>query len=197
MTVVDKGMRVLVVDNYDSFTYNLVHILESILNDDVDVKRVDQVNSDHLSAYDAIIFSPGPGLPSESANLLSLVRAAVANNQKVLGVCLGHQALAECEGKRLQNLPEVYHGVSHEITITNSGSQLYRGVPEKIFTGRYHSWAVDEESLSSHWKVTATDEKGLVMSMEHKTKPIYGIQYHPESVLTPLGSAILENFLKA
>lgn len=197
MTVMDRGMRVLVVDNYDSFTYNLVHILESILNDDVDVKRVDQVRSDQLSAYDVIIFSPGPGLPSESTNLLSLVRTAVSNNQKILGVCLGHQALAQCEGKGLQNLPEVYHGVSHEISITSSGSRLYRGIPTKIFSGRYHSWAVDVESLSTHWKVTATDEKGLVMSMEHETKPIYGIQYHPESVLTPLGPVILENFLKA
>jgi len=197
LTVVEKGMRVLVVDNYDSFTYNLVHILESLLNDDVTVKRVDQVSTDQLSVYDAVIFSPGPGLPSESSNLLALVRESVASGQKILGVCLGHQALAECEGKRLQNLPEVYHGVSNEMIITSSNSLLYRGIPEKIFTGRYHSWAVDEKSLSSHWTVTASDEKGLVMSMEHKSKPIFGIQYHPESVLTPLGSAILENFLKA
>ncbi|MCA1762027.1 MAG: aminodeoxychorismate/anthranilate synthase component II [Flavobacteriales bacterium] len=191
-----KGIRVLVVDNYDSFTYNLAHILESILNDDVDVMRVDRVKPESLAKYDAIIFSPGPGLPSESANLLRLVGKAVENELKILGVCLGHQALAECEGRPLQNLPEVYHGVSHEISISGN-SILYRGIPEKIFTGRYHSWAVDAQSLSAHWLVTATDEKGLVMSMEHRTKPIFGIQYHPESVLTPLGPAILENFLKA
>lgn len=183
----------LVIDNYDSFTYNLVHILEGILNEDLDVFRVDEVQLDHLDSYQTVIISPGPGLPSDSDYLIPIVRKLFENRQKVLGVCLGMQAMANADGAELKNLDRVHHGVSHKIF--NLDSIIYKGLEEPVKVGRYHSWVVNEENLNLKWKVTSRDQNGEVMSMEHKTLPFYGIQFHPESVLSPDGRKILANFL--
>ena len=188
--------KTLIVDNYDSFTFNLVHIIEAILDAEVVVKRVDEVALEELKNYHQIVFSPGPGLPAESPNLLNLMRESMRLNMRVLGVCLGLQAMAVAEGAELKNLDTVHHGVSEQIEILKSDSILYRKCSAKPLIGRYHSWVVNEENLPDYWMVTSRDESGEVMSMEHKSKPFYGIQFHPESVLTPEGRVILEGFLK-
>ncbi len=188
--------RTLIVDNYDSFTFNLVHIIEGILEADVVVKRVDEIRLEELEVFQNIIFSPGPGLPSESPNLLNLIRESMRLNKRVLGVCLGLQAIAVAEGAMLKNLVTVHHGVSEQIQILFPGSILFQKCSAEPFIGRYHSWVVNEEKLPNCWLITSRDKDGEVMSIEHIEKPFYGIQFHPESVLTPEGGAILEGFLK-
>ncbi len=187
--------RILVVDNYDSFTFNLVHILEAVSGVTPEVARVDEIEIDRLGDFDKLILSPGPGLPQESEALMELVSHAIELQKPILGVCLGHQAMGVATGAKLKNLDEVHHGVGHDLEISNN-SLLFIGLPEKIVVGRYHSWVIDSESLDASWKVTSTDEQGEVMSMEHETLPFFGIQFHPESVLTPLGREILTNFVK-
>lgn len=186
----------LIVDNYDSFTFNLVHIIEALLDQDVVVKRVDEISTEDLQQFQNIVFSPGPGLPHESPNLLNLIKAAMDQEKRVLGVCLGLQAMAVAEGAELRNLDTVHHGVSEVIRVLHPDSILYRKCDSELFIGRYHSWVVNDEKLPDSWLVTSRDEHGEVMSMEHREKPFYGIQYHPESVLTPQGRTILEGFLK-
>lgn len=185
----------LIIDNYDSFTFNLVHIIEGILNADVVVKRVDAVDSDDLKSFRNIVFSPGPGLPQESPNLLNLIRAALQLDKRVLGVCLGLQAMAVAEGADLKNLEIVHHGVSEQIHISHPESILFQNCSINPFIGRYHSWVVNAEKLPQCWIITSRDKAGEVMSVEHREKPFYGIQFHPESVLTPEGRIILEGFL--
>ena len=187
--------KTLIVDNYDSFTFNLVHLIEGILNADVVVKRVDEIELGELESYQNIVFSPGPGLPEESPNLLNLVRESLRLNKRVLGVCLGLQAMAVAEGAELKNLKTVHHGVSEQIQILFNESILFQKCSTKPFIGRYHSWVVNEENLPDYWVVTSRDKQGEVMSIEHIEKPFYGIQFHPESVLTPDGRSILEGFL--
>lgn len=186
----------LVVDNYDSFTFNLVHIIEAILDMDVVVKRVDEIDLNDLGVFHTIIFSPGPGLPHESPNLLNLIRESMRLEKRVLGVCLGLQAMAVAEGAELKNLKTVHHGVSEQIHISHPDSILYKNCSVNPFIGRYHSWVVNEEKLADCWIITSRDKHGEVMSMEHTTKPFYGIQFHPESVLTPEGRVILRVFLE-
>lgn len=186
--------RILVVDNYDSFTFNLVHMLEAIANEDVDVFRNDELALSQLAAYEFIIFSPGPGLPSESENLLNLISESISLKKKVLGVCLGHQALAIAAGGKLKNLDHVHHGVSHILDIEVE-KPLFSGIESVLKVGRYHSWVVDESHLSDQWLVTCRDEEGEVMGMSHRKIPAFGIQFHPESVLSPEGRKILKNFL--
>jgi len=187
--------RILVVDNYDSFTFNLVHMLEAIANEDVDVFRNDELTTSQLTNYEFIVFSPGPGLPEESENLLNLIREAIKLKKKVLGVCLGHQALAKATGGKLKNLTEVHHGISHSLVVEIK-EPLFNDLPNPFKVGRYHSWVVDLESLSDQWCVTCRDEEGEIMGMNHRELPVFGIQFHPESVLSPNGKVILKNFLQ-
>jgi len=187
----------LVIDNYDSFTYNLVHILEYLLQEDVDVFRVDDVDENSISQYKSVVISPGPGLPDESKNLMPLVKELLKNGQKTLGVCLGMQALAIADGMSLKNLHDVHHGVSHQLIEPDNKAKLYANVELPLMVGRYHSWVVEEKSMKKDWKVTGRDAQGEIMSMEHKEKNFFAIQFHPESVLTPQGRKILQNYLEA
>lgn len=188
-------MNILVFDNYDSFTYNLVHLVKSIVPDNVDVFRNDEIPLEKVKEYDKIILSPGPGIPSEAGLLLPLIRE-YAPTKSILGVCLGHQAIAEAFGGTLINLSTVFHGVATPINITNKDSRLLKGLPGNIKVGRYHSWIVSEDSFPEELEVTAVDENGYIMGLQHKTLDVQGVQFHPESVLTPDGEMILRNWLE-
>jgi anthranilate synthase component 2 len=185
--------RVLVIDNYDSFTYNLVHYLED-LGCTVVVRRNDKLSLDELSGFEQIVLSPGPGIPDEAGKLKEVIRAG-AQTKRILGVCLGQQAIAEVFGGRLVNLEQVYHGVATQIKI-HGDEVLYRGLPNTLEVGRYHSWVVDPE-LPDCLEATATDPSGAVMSLRHRDYDIRAVQYHPESVLTPQGKNIIANWLNA
>lgn len=187
-------MRILIIDNYDSFTYNLSHAVEKIIDDEVDVCFNDQIDFAQILTYDKLILSPGPGLPSEAGLLLEAIRFT-AGKIPILGVCLGHQAIAEVFGASLKNLKAVQHGVSSLILPTTPTDNLYKEITEPIWVGRYHSWVVDHEKLPENLLVTATDEKGDIMSFRHKTMDINGVQFHPESILTPNGDLILTNWI--
>lgn len=186
-------MKILVFDNYDSFTYNLVHLVEKITHQKVTVVRNDQITLDAVAAFDKIILSPGPGIPSEAGLLLPLIKQYAAS-KPILGVCLGHQAIGEAFGATLENLSTVYHGVATPIKIDNS-NYLFNGLEETIEVGRYHSWVIANMGLPAELKVTATDENGLIMAIEHTNYDVCGVQFHPESVLTPNGEAIIKNWL--
>jgi len=188
-------MKILVFDNYDSFTYNLVHLVEKILPLKVDVFRNDQIPLEKIKEYDKIILSPGPGIPSEAGLLLPLIREYAAT-KSILGVCLGHQAIGEAFGGELVNLSRVYHGVSTSCTILDKAAPLFAGLPDQIEIGRYHSWIVAKEGFPADLEITAEDENGMVMALQHKTYDLQGVQFHPESVLTPQGETILRNWLK-
>lgn len=191
-------MKILVFDNYDSFTYNLVHLVEKILHQRVDVVRNDQLGLEKVKDYDKIILSPGPGIPSEAGLLLPLIKE-YASSKSILGVCLGHQAIGESFGGELVNLSTVYHGVATPVNIVDRGRKgmdLFESLPDTIEVGRYHSWVVSDEHFPSELLITARDEKGYVMGCQHKTYDVQGVQFHPESVLTPMGETILRNWLK-
>ena len=187
-------MRILVFDNYDSFTYNLVHLVEKLLQQKVEVHRNDRIPLEKVGNYDKIILSPGPGVPSEAGLLLPLIREYAAT-KSILGVCLGHQAIGEAFGGKLVNLSTVYHGVATPVKVLKPGA-LFEGLPETMEVGRYHSWVVSDEGWPEDLEVTARDEKGFVMGLRHKSLDVQGVQFHPESVLTPLGEKILANWLK-
>lgn len=187
-------MKVLVIDNYDSFTYNLVHYIEDILGDLPDVKRNDRFSLEDLDTYDCLVVSPGPGIPDESGLSKAAITQA-AGRIPILGVCLGHQAIGEVFGSPLKNLKSVHHGVDCEL-ISVSEDPLYTGLEFPLVVGRYHSWVIDPQSVTDNLVVTATDEAGEIMSIRHKDLPIWGVQYHPESVLTPNGKQILRNFFE-
>lgn len=200
-------MKILVFDNYDSFTYNLVHLVQKIIKDKVDVFRNDRIPLERVAAYDKIILSPGPGVPQEAGLLLPLIKE-YAPSKSILGVCLGHQAIGEAFGGKLENLTTVYHGVSTPVQITKrhhpekvSPSQhhadLFAGLPDEIEVGRYHSWIVTEKGFPEELEVTARDENGYIMALQHRTYDVQGVQFHPESVLTPDGETILRNWLKS
>lgn len=187
-------MKILVFDNYDSFTYNLVHLVEKILHQRVDVYRNDQIALEKVKDYDKIILSPGPGIPSEAGLLLPLIREYAAT-KSMLGVCLGHQAIGEAFGGKLENLSTVYHGVATPVKLTATKSVLFKGLPDEFEVGRYHSWIVAEEGLPKELEVTARDDNNFIMAMQHKKYDVKGVQFHPESVLTPEGEKILRNWL--
>lgn len=193
-------MKILVFDNYDSFTYNLVHLVEKITHEPVTVKRNDQLLLDEVAAFDRIILSPGPGIPSEAGSLIPLIQAYAAQ-KPLLGVCLGHQAIAEAFGATLLNLRDVYHGVATPIERVATadasfpGNDLFKGLPHQLTVGRYHSWVVQEETLPTELVVTARDQQGQVMAMRHREYDVQGVQFHPESVLTPDGEKMLRNWL--
>jgi len=185
-------MKILIIDNYDSFTYNLVYIIREKISD-VTVYRNDKISPEDCLKYDGIILSPGPGLPKESGNLPDIIEAC-AGRIPILGVCLGHQAIAEHLGSTLGNLEEVYHGVQSTICLCENSGLLFTNIPETFQAGRYHSWDVnDKEDKNFH--VTALTEEGTIMALENQEKKLFGIQFHPESIMTPDGHIILENFL--
>ncbi len=187
----DEGRHILVIDNYDSFTYNLVHYLED-LGCEVVVKRNDQLSLEEVDAFDKIVLSPGPGIPDE-AGLLKEIIAAYAPTKSIFGVCLGQQAIGEVFGGSLINLDEVYHGIATNIQIVKE-DVLFEGIPKEIAVGRYHSWVVAPE-LPEALEATSFDENGQVMSLRHKTYDVRAVQFHPESVLTPHGKQLLANWL--
>ena len=187
-------MKILVFDNYDSFTYNLVHLVEQITHTKVNVFRNDEISLDEVNEYDKIILSPGPGIPSEAGLLLSLIKQYAAT-KSILGVCLGHQAIGEAFGGTLTNLSKVYHGVATPIKILNKKSEILNGLGDEIEVGRYHSWIISDENFPAELEVTARDDNGYIMALQHKTFDVQGVQFHPESVLTPDGEIILRNWL--
>lgn len=192
-------MKILVFDNYDSFTYNLVHLVEKITHVKVEVYRNDQIALEKVKDYDKIILSPGPGIPEEAGLLLPLIKEYAAT-KSILGVCLGHQAIGEAFGGMLTNLSTVYHGVAMPIAVKSKKSKfnnsLFEGLPDRFDVGRYHSWIVSEENFPAELEVTARDENNYIMALQHKEYDVQGVQFHPESVLTPMGGDILRNWLK-
>jgi len=191
-------MRILVFDNYDSFTYNLVHLVEKITHVKVDVYRNDEIPLENIKVYDKIILSPGPGVPVEAGLLLPLIKEYAAS-KSILGVCLGHQAIGEAFGGKLTNLSTVYHGVALPIRIKSESSavnsMLFKGLPDYFEVGRYHSWVVSDEDFPEELEVTARDDNHLIMAVQHKKYDIQGVQFHPESILTPNGEKIMRNWL--
>ena len=186
--------KVLVIDNYDSFTYNLVHYLED-LDCDVTVKRNDKLSLKEVDTFDKIVLSPGPGVPDE-AGLLKEIIATYAPTKSILGVCLGQQAIGEVFGGTLKNLDHVYHGVATNITLSVDDESLFEGLDNTFEVGRYHSWVVNT-NLPDSLEATSFDENGQIMSLRHREYDVRGVQYHPESVLTPNGKTILKNWINS
>lgn len=201
--------KILVFDNYDSFTYNLVHLVEKILHQKVDIYRNDQLPMEKVKEYDKIILSPGPGIPQEAGLLLPLINE-YAPSKSILGVCLGHQAIGEAFGGELVNLSTVYHGVATPVKVirrqetagsrlpvaTGMAADLFEGLPDELEVGRYHSWIIADKNFPEELEITARDENNYIMALQHKRFDVQGVQFHPESVLTPLGEDILRNWLK-
>ncbi|MDI9365158.1 MAG: aminodeoxychorismate/anthranilate synthase component II [Flavobacterium sp.] len=198
-------MSILVFDNYDSFTYNLVHLVEKITHQKVDVFRNDEIALEDVNQYDKIILSPGPGIPEEAGLLLPLIKQYAAT-KSILGVCLGHQAIGQAFGAKLTNLSSVYHGVATKIQVNHQRStvdgrrstvnrQLFNGFDDELTVGRYHSWVVSDDNFPEELEVTARDEHNFIMALQHKTYDVQGVQFHPESVLTPDGEKIMRNWL--
>lgn len=192
MEKMKRPLRVVVIDNYDSFTYNLVHLVRH-LGADVTVYRNDQFALADLETFDKIILSPGPGIPAEAGLLLDVIRT-YAGRKPILGVCLGHQAIGEVFGGSLTNLSDVFHGVATE-GIQLQNDPIFAGLPRRITMGRYHSWVVDRDTLPACLEVTAESDEGYIMALRHRDYDIHGIQFHPESVLTPQGGTIVSNWL--
>ena len=185
-------MKIAIIDNYDSFTYNLAHLVKA-LGAEVTVLRNDQFSIEALEAYDKIILSPGPGIPSEAGLLLDVIKT-YAGRKPMLGVCLGHQAIGEAFGARLENLSEVFHGVATPAHIV-ADDPIFCGLPKTFTVGRYHSWVVATDQFPDCLTVTAVSDEGQIMALRHKEYDIHGIQFHPESVLTPEGRIIIKNFI--
>lgn len=187
-------MKVLVLDNYDSFTYNLVQYIEEILDAPVTVKRNDQISLDAVAEYDIIVLSPGPGVPSEAGIMPELIRRYAADKY-ILGVCLGHQAIAEAFGGSIHNLEQVYHGIETPVHIVDTEEILFQDIPQDFIAGRYHSWAVRPEDLPDSLIVTATAaDENRIMAIRHRDYEVRGVQFHPESIMTEHGRRMLANF---
>lgn len=192
--------KILILDNYDSFTYNLVQLVEEIIGDEVDVFRNDEISIADIDRYDKIILSPGPGIPAEAGILLSLIKT-YAKSKSILGVCLGHQAIGEVFGAQLTNLSKVFHGIKTTINLipsvefSENKNDWFKGLDAEIEVGRYHSWVINEQDVPRELEVTAVDSTGMIMSIRHREYDVQGVQFHPESVLTPYGRKMLENWL--
>ena len=186
-------MKTVIIDNYDSFTYNLSHLVKE-LGAEVTVVRNDRFELSDLEAFDKIILSPGPGIPSEAGLLLDVIRT-YAGRKPMLGVCLGHQAIGEAFGAKLENLSDVFHGVATPCHIV-AADPVFEGIDRDITIGRYHSWVVSKEALPECLEVTAVSDEGQIMALRHRTMEVHGIQFHPESVLTPEGKTIIKNFIE-
>ena len=192
--------KILILDNYDSFTYNLVQMVENIIKKKVAVFRNDEISLNQVNDFDKIILSPGPGIPNEAGILLPLIKQYAAS-KSILGVCLGHQAIGEAFGGRLTNLTRVFHGVATKIELKKDleksafNNDWFKGLENEIEVGRYHSWVVDREEFPKELEVTSWDEHGMIMSLKHRVYDVQGVQFHPESLFTPLGKTMIENWL--
>ncbi|NML56491.1 anthranilate synthase component II [Chryseobacterium cheonjiense] len=186
--------KVLVFDNYDSFTYNLVQMIERILQIKVDVVKNDEITLEEIDQYDKIVLSPGPGIPEEAGILLELIKE-YAPTKSILGVCLGQQAIAEAFGGSLINLSEIFHGVATSAEIIKQETKIFKDLQSGMEVGRYHSWVVNPKDFPEELEVTAVDKDGMIMALQHKTYDVHGVQFHPESILTPEGEVIIRNFL--
>ena len=192
--------KLLVLDNYDSFTYNLVHLSREIIGDSIDVFRNDEITLDHVGKYEKILLSPGPGIPEEAGILLELIKT-YAPTHSIFGVCLGEQAIGQAFGGKLINLPQVFHGVATEINLmpgllpSLKKNDWFIGMENDLQVGRYHSWVISNDLLPECLEITSKDNNGMIMSVRHKIYDVQGVQFHPESVLTPLGKKMLENWL--
>ena len=187
--------KTIIIDNYDSFTYNLVQIVNEIQDEEVTVRRNNETTIEEVATFDHIILSPGPGLPEEAGLLKDIIKE-LGSTHKILGVCLGLQAIGEVYGAKLKNLDRVFHGIQSEFVQSENISLIFKGVSLIFQAGRYHSWVVDKETISDDLIVTARGEFGEIMAAQHKTHQVYGVQFHPESIMTPEGSKMVENFLK-
>ncbi|WP_344832337.1 aminodeoxychorismate/anthranilate synthase component II [Chryseobacterium ginsenosidimutans] len=186
--------KVLVFDNYDSFTYNLVQIIERVLDIKVDVVKNDEITLEEVDKYDKIVLSPGPGIPEEAGILLDLIKE-YAPTKSILGVCLGQQAIAEAFGGSLINLSEIFHGVATSTDLVKNNTKIFKNLSSGMEVGRYHSWVVNREDFPEELEITAVDKDGMIMALQHKTYDVHGVQFHPESILTPQGEIIIKNFL--
>ena len=186
--------KIVILDNYDSFTYNLYHLVKELSTDEIQVIRNDKLSIEEVETFDKIIFSPGPGIPQEAGLMLDIIKR-YAPYKSMLGVCLGHQAIGETFGATLTNLEHVFHGIQSDIRILEN-KFLFNGLNEHLLVGRYHSWIVDKKNFPEELIITAESSEGQVMAIRHKEYNVHGIQFHPESVLTPLGKNIIDNFLK-
>ncbi|MCX7743613.1 MAG: aminodeoxychorismate/anthranilate synthase component II [Flavobacteriales bacterium] len=186
----------VMIDNYDSFTYNLVHYIEMYWDGELAVMKNDAIDWDVLEQCFGIILSPGPGLPNESGMLMKAINQYFYQ-KPILGVCLGQQALAEATGAQLKNLSNVYHGVATPIKLMNIKHPLFKDLPPTISVGRYHSWVIDQSTLGNMWEISAIDENNEIMAIQHKTYPVCAVQFHPESVLTPNGKKMIENWINS
>jgi anthranilate synthase component 2 len=184
--------KILVIDNYDSFTYNLVHLLLKYA--EVKVVMNDEVDMEEVKRFDKILFSPGPGIPVEAGQMIEVIKT-FAGSKPMLGICLGHQAIGEVYGGKLKNLSKVYHGVSTPIKITSKNNYLFKNIPESFEAGRYHSWVVDEKSVPTEIEVTAVDASGMIMALAHSKYDINGVQFHPESIMTEYGDTLIGNWV--
>lgn len=187
-------MKVLVFDNYDSFTYNLVHYIEKISDAQIEVYRNDEISLKEVERFDKILISPGPGIPSDAGILLDVIKTYSAT-KSILGICLGQQAIAEAFGGSLNNLTEVFHGVATSMEIISEDT-LFRKIPNKLKVGRYHSWVVNKNDFPDELEITAIDEYGNIMALKHRTFDVKGLQFHPESILTDHGLQMIENWIK-
>jgi anthranilate synthase component II len=188
-------MKILVLDNYDSFTYNLVQYITELTGEMPSVVRNDKIDLQAVAQFDTIVLSPGPGLPADAGIMPQLIQQ-YAPTKRILGVCLGHQAIGEAFGGKLYNLKNVYHGIASPIQVIDENNILFENVPVELVVGRYHSWAISTEGFPKELKVTAQDDKGVIMAMSHHTYEVHGVQFHPESVMTDYGKQILKNFLR-
>ncbi|MEM6765408.1 MAG: aminodeoxychorismate/anthranilate synthase component II [Bacteroidota bacterium] len=189
-------MKILVLDNYDSFTYNLVHIVRELgYGNQMRVVRNDKISLEEIEEYDKILLSPGPGLPKDAGIMPQLI-AKYGKNKHILGICLGHQGISENYGASLFNMPEVLHGVGTSTTVIAGGDPIFEGVPESFQVARYHSWSVDRESLNGQLQLLAVDDENRVMAVKHKQYSVYGLQFHPESVITEHGIQMMKNWLE-
>ena len=189
-------MKILVFDNYDSFTYNLVHILRELgYSSRMEVYRNDKIELDDVEQYDKILLSPGPGIPSEAGNMLDLIER-YGPTKSILGVCLGHQGIAEVYGASLYNMEEVLHGIATDIQILDQEEVVFRGIPKEIKVGRYHSWAVIPDTVNGDLKITACDQEHEIMAIRHNQYDVVGLQFHPESVLTADGKQMIRNWVE-
>ncbi|MEE9371652.1 MAG: aminodeoxychorismate/anthranilate synthase component II [Saprospiraceae bacterium] len=191
----ENKKKILIIDNYDSFTYNLVHLIEEIIGYDVTVWRNDLFEMEDVDEFDILFFSPGPGIPDEGGQMKEVINRYKIN-KPMMGICLGHQAIGECFGAEIKNMPEVYHGVMTPLDIIYKDSKLFENVSSSFEGGRYHSWVIEKDTLPREFIISSEDSEGQIMAIEHKTLPIVGVQFHPESILTPEGKQIITNFLK-
>lgn len=187
-------MKVLVLDNYDSFTYNLVHILRE-LDSPPDAFRNDKITLEQVGKYDKIMLSPGPGIPDEAGIMKDVIKK-YSPTKSILGICLGHQGIGEIFGAQLYNIPKVLHGVTSEVSVTDKDEYLFKGVPSKFTATHYHSWAIRPETINGELNVTATNAEGLVMGIRHLRYDVRGVQFHPESVMTTEGPKMIANWLR-